>query len=329
MGGGGQDANQQLLANKILGEYAEVGAVKKVTDQNTRHLIPWFIVSKEEQNGVKHRLISDCRELNQFMETKRFALDNIQNIFPFLKKGQWCAKLDLKDAYFHIPVSQQLKPYLRMKVGDQVWEFQAGCFGLNIMPKLFMELMATFQKKWRASGILCFIYLDDILVLGETKRQVETHLKVMVTDLLQAGFKINTKKSVLEAVQEVLHLGFILNFKAGMLQLDPLKIKRVKRELGKIVTAHAMTIRKMAAILGQVRSFLMALPFLRAFTDQLCLFVKEGEPQGWNSIQKIPKDLKMQLRDIKLLLDSWKGRPFQTSHTKELYSDASDMAWGD
>lgn len=190
-----KEENHVVLAQQILEEYAQVGAVRKVSDQGTKHLIPWFIVSKEETTGLKHRLISDCRELNQYMTTTKFALDNIQQIFPFLKKGQWCAKLDLKDAYFHIPLSQELKPFIRMKVGNQVWEFQAGCFGLNIMPKVFMEVMKTFQKLWRAQGILCFIYLDDILLLGCSQKEVNKHLALMVKDLTSAGFKINLKNA--------------------------------------------------------------------------------------------------------------------------------------
>ena len=67
--------------------------------------------------------------------------------------------------------------------------------------------------------------------------------------------KINLKKSVLEPVQEVAHLGFVLNFQEGSLQVTPTKLKTVKKELGKLVTKSHISCRKMAAILGTVRSF--------------------------------------------------------------------------
>ena len=53
--------------------------------------------------------------------TQKFRLDNLQQIFPYLKKGWWAAKLDLKDAYFHLPLQDTLKRFLIMKVGDQFW----------------------------------------------------------------------------------------------------------------------------------------------------------------------------------------------------------------
>ena len=157
------------LAKDILEDYLQSGAVLR-GEGGTKHLIPWFVLSKQEETSTKHRLISDCREFNQFVETKKIRLQNLHNIIPFLKKGDWSAKIDLKDAYFHLPLHQSLKPYLRMEVGGEYWEFQAGCFGLNVMPHLFMQVMKVLEKKWRSQGIICFIYLDDILLLGPTKK---------------------------------------------------------------------------------------------------------------------------------------------------------------
>lgn len=66
------------------------------------------------------------------------------------------------------------------------------------MPKVSMEVMATFQRKWRKQGILCYIYLGDSLVIGHSKMQVDKHLKVMAQDLLEVGFKNKHKKRVSE-----------------------------------------------------------------------------------------------------------------------------------
>ena len=109
-------------AKNILTEYQKVGAVKMCGDlENTGNLVPWFVLSKTENNKEKHRLICDCRELNQFFQTKNFRLDHIQTIFPFLRQNMWAAKIDLKDAYFHLELGNQLKRFMRLQVGDQIW----------------------------------------------------------------------------------------------------------------------------------------------------------------------------------------------------------------
>ena len=84
---------------------------------------------------------------------------------------------------------------------------------------------------------------------------------------------INLKKSILTPCQVLTHQGFVLDLKEGFLRVPPEKLKGVRRELGKLVTHQQMTPGKMAAILGQVRSFLVALPFLRAIIDQMAHFV--------------------------------------------------------
>ena len=79
-----------LLAQHILEEYRQAGAVRQVRDpENTKHLVPWFVISKEEQGGLKHRFITDCRELNRFLQPREFRLDHLQTILPYLRKGGW------------------------------------------------------------------------------------------------------------------------------------------------------------------------------------------------------------------------------------------------
>ena len=318
-------------ANTILLDYQKVGAVKKCSGESeskTGHLVPWFIITKKEGNSEKNRLICDCREINLHFWTKRFKLENIQTIFPYMRKGMWGCKVDLKDAYFHLELENKLKRFMRLQVGETIWEFQAACFGLNILPHLFMSLMRPLERIWRNQGIQVFVYLDDILVLGSTQKQVQLHLKVVLETLQKAGFVINLKKSVLDPTQEINHLGFLLDLKTGYLRVTKEKLKSIKKELGKVVTHNFLSSRKMAAILGVVRACLPALPFLRAFTDTLVEFVNKQSEKGWDSIHQIPLELKDQLKEVKDLLSTWSGRPFQEKCQKELHSDSSTFAWG-
>lgn len=314
---------------EILLDYSKSGAIKIVQDHlSTKHLIPWFLISKKTKEEEKWRLISDCRELNQWFTPQPFKLENMNQIFPNLSKGHWGAKIDLKDAYFHIPIHGDLKPFLRHQVGDQVWEYQGGLFGLNIMPQIFMKVMKVFQKRWRQKGLLVYVYLDDILLIAPTPSILEAHLRVVVQDLVDSGFKLNLKKCFLEASQVVDHLGFQINFQEGKLQLAPQKVKALRKELGKFITKTNMSKRQLAAILGQVRSNLVAMPFLRAFTSLLVGFLKQNASKSWESSHQIPQTLKDQLQDIKLLLQNWQGRPFTQSPTRFLHTDSSTYGWG-
>ena len=287
-----------------------------------------LVFAEEPEGGEKVRFIADCRQLNQFLTPKTFRLDHLSGIFPYLRKGMWGAKVDLKHAYFHLANSQKLLPYMRINIGEEIYQFTAAVFGLNVLPQLFMSVMKVLQKIWRKKGMLVFVYLDDILVLGTTAQQTQKHLDMVLETLEEAGFMVNQKKSS-QVPQRVLeHLGFQIDFQQGHLAVPGGKIKTCRKELGKLVTFSSMTPRKMAAILGTVRSFLTAMPFLRAFTNHMLSFVDLHSSRGWDCQLPIPPILKAEVLRIKDLMISWSGRLFQ-GHcpVRTLHSDSSSHGW--
>ena len=68
----------------------------------------------------------------------------------------WAGKIDLKHAYFHLGLADHLKSYMRLKVGDHIFQFNAAAFGLSPLPQMWMQVMKVFQKIWRQKGIMCF-----------------------------------------------------------------------------------------------------------------------------------------------------------------------------
>ena len=144
----------------------------------------------------------------------------------------WGAKVDLKHAYFHLANSQKLLPYMRINIGEEIYQFTAAVFGLNVLPKLFMSVMKVLQKMWRKKGMLVFVYLDDILVLATTAQQTQKHLDMVLETLEEAGFMVNQKKSS-QVPQRVLeHLGFQIDFQQGDLAVPGGKIKHAERNRG-------------------------------------------------------------------------------------------------
>ena len=89
--------------------------------------------------------------------------------------------------------------------------------------------------------------------------------------------------------QRASHLGFLLNLQQGKLQIFPYKLKGIKKELEKFVKKTNMSKRQVAAILGQIRANMLALPFLRAFTTLLVNFLAEKGGASWDTKHQFPK----------------------------------------
>jgi hypothetical protein len=118
------------------------------------------------------------------------------------------------------------------------------------------------------------------------------------------------------------HLGFQINFQQGKLQITPQKVKGLKKELGKFVKKAIMSKKQVAAILGHVKSNLVAMPFLRAITGLLVKILAEKASLPWDSKHPIPTPIKDQLKEIKFLLENWSGRNFPQSPNRFLHSDS-------
>ena len=179
-------------ALKLMEEYLGVHAVR-LRSGAVPNLLSWFVVYKP-----KPRFILNCIPVNRCLRPPPyFRLHNWSTIFPFLVKGHWAMKIDLKHAYFHLGLEPGLEDLLNFQIGSQVFQCRSACFGLHYLPFLWTQVMKTFTRRWRALGIVCFIYLDDILIFGLSKAYLNKMRPVVLRDLQDAGLVINFTKSLL------------------------------------------------------------------------------------------------------------------------------------
>ena len=80
-------------------------------------------------------------------------------------------KVDLKDAYFTIPINPHHQQYLRFTVDRSCFQFTCLPFGLSCT-KVMKPLMA-FLRAW---GIRIIMYIDDMLILAESRELAAQHL---------------------------------------------------------------------------------------------------------------------------------------------------------
>ena len=90
----------------------------------------------------------------------------------------------------------------------------------------------------------------------------------------------------------------VLNFNKGVVEVPPHKLKAIRKVLGKLVTHQRLTCRKVASILGQVRSYLVALPFLRLVTDQLLQLSNLHRTKGWDHGVHISPEFRSQVQEL-------------------------------
>ena len=106
------------------------------------------------------------------------------------------AKIDLKDAYLHIPVNKHFQRFLVVRWKNLCFQFKAMPFGLSIAPAVFSSLMNFPLKLLSNRGVQCIAYLDDWIVCATSYRSCQLAVLQVVGAFRDLGFLINWEKSV-------------------------------------------------------------------------------------------------------------------------------------
>ena len=97
--------------------------------------------------------------------------------------------------------------------------------GYAIWPSYRTARMAAINAPgMRAEGCLCWVYLDDFLILAPMRIRAKTATAKLVSLLRDLGLTVNFTKSQLEPTQKIVYLGFLINLVDGRrLLIPPLK----------------------------------------------------------------------------------------------------------
>ena len=102
----------------------------------------------------------------------------------------------------------------------------------------------------RMLGYLNVIYIDDVLLLGNTRVECESNLRDTVKALDDLGFTIHPDKSVFCASQRVVFLGFLIDSVTMTVRLTPDKANSIKECCDMILSENVVTIKQIAQLVG-------------------------------------------------------------------------------
>ena len=137
-------------------------AIELVTNQESLGFYNWlFWVAKPNH---KWRPILNLSNLNKFLKVEKFKIEIPETIRPSLQTGERVTSIDFKDAYFHIPIQNQSRKYLRFHVQGKTYQFKALPFGLSTAPLEFTVVVKEVTLMALQKGIRIHQYLDDWLV---------------------------------------------------------------------------------------------------------------------------------------------------------------------
>jgi hypothetical protein len=201
-----KDFHQYSYTGKRMAPMADImekaGVIYKVTSENKpRNTFPLFLVPKSDPHNP--RAIIDFSKVTPLVNSPKFTLPNVHKLFRKVKAGDHMGKLDLTNGFFHIPLCKQAQDLLGLKIGKQYYKFKRLPQGLSHSPYLMQRVMTSILTTLLKSvNVTFFLYLDDILLLGQPSAVTKA-----IALLRESTLLINLSKSTIVPTRRIEYLG--------------------------------------------------------------------------------------------------------------------------
>ena len=202
------DPNAHLAIRSEIQELIQKNAIIEVDDFPSLCLSPIFVIPKKTGDL---RVILNLKKMNVFIPVQHFRMETLKVILQDLRSHDWAVSIDLKDAYLHVPIHPQSRRLLGFKFLGKAYTYKVLPFGLKDSPWVFSRIVATVIGHLRLQGIRIFYYLDDWLLVAESRPLLESHLLTTLRLSQRLGFIVNWKKLMLTPQRMPIYLGASLD----------------------------------------------------------------------------------------------------------------------
>ncbi len=318
---------QKITNDEIMGMLTK-GAIKKVQQCHQQFISTIFIVPKKTGG---FRPVFNLKRLNRFVKSEHFKMESIQMTKQLIQKDNWMISVDLRDAYFMIPIHPEHKKYLRFEWGQDLFEFQVVPFGLKSAPRVFTKIMKPIMAHLRQRTMKVIIYIDDLLLIAHSWEECQEHKQFIIQLFQKLGLVINWEKSQLIPCQQIRFLGHIIDSRKMTLSLPEEKVLHLQALCHQTIKKPILSAESLASLLGKMTAsaedVVPAPVFFR--TLQMDLIVAVKTDPTYQSMVSLSQGSIQELQWWAHCLWQWNGKPMNSPQPAlTITSDASMEGWG-
>ncbi|KAA6346395.1 MAG: putative Tyrosine-protein kinase, partial [Streblomastix strix] len=129
----------QSTEKKQVNKELQQGIIKEVPEKEVAFFNPCFL--RPKKNSTELRKIMDCTVIDQQLQDISFKMEDLQTIKQLLQPGDYAVTIDIKSAYSHIHVDQDLSPYLSFSFNNRCYSYVAMPFGIKSAPRTFTKML--------------------------------------------------------------------------------------------------------------------------------------------------------------------------------------------
>ena len=295
---------------------------------NRRDVVTSSIYTVPKKNG-KRRAVINLRWVNSHLQTIKFKMTTMKDVKAAITKDCWMASLDLSDCFWGLPVYETDQRFLSFEWRGTTYSFRCLPFGMALSPLFITKLYRHVVQHLQARGMRAMIYIDDLLILGDSKEECAATARAAQDLLIDLGAIVNKEKSNLMPAQEAEYLGFTINSRDMKISAPTKKIINTTKAIRATLNKTRVTARHLASILGKLTSLADALFPTRVHTTGLHQQKIGLLAKGWDFPMPLSEEAKQDLQWWKDNMRTMNGRSLlpETVDVRGA-TDASDYGWG-
>ena len=313
-----------LEINKMLA----MGVVEFTQHQKDEFVSNIFARPKKDGSV---RVILNLTKLNDYVEYQKFKMDTFMTVVKMVTPYCYMATIDLKLAYYLIPVHVLDRKYLKFMWNDKLMQYTVLPNGLSSAPRLFTKIMKPVLATLREQGHLVSCYIDDVYIQGDTFEDCSYSLRATSKLLEKLGFVINKEKSMVLPRTLVTVLGFKIDSINMLITLPKDKVTAITALCKRIQCSDTISIRFLAKIIGNLVACFPAVTYGQMNYRQLdYIKIKElaSNKGNYDAKMRVPSSMVETMR--------WwiKNLPIASAHIDKgkpqltIETDASLTGWG-
>ena len=325
-----KDPAKQVLLRDHISEMLLKQAIEPVVNPLSPGFYSRIFLVPKRTGGF--RPVIDLSVLNLYLKPIHFKMETAESIRSSLTPGMWTFSIDLKDAFFHIPIHPSSRKFLRIEFQGKTYQFRALPFGVKIAPWLFTTVFKEVKVMALARGVPIHQYMDDWLGKAMDPELCRTRSSVMVALCSELGIKVNLAKSDLVPKQVFDFLGYRFDLVRYLVFPTSANLLKVSQVASLLLQKDRLTAQMWQSVIGVLASQEKLVPFGRLHVRPLQHHLLDL----WNPLRGNPKELIPVPSALRSIARWWMdplnvevGLPVVLPQpSARIYTDASLKGWG-
>ena len=304
--------------------------VIKISQHENDEFISGIFLRPKKEEG-KFRVILNLKPFNHFVVAEHFKMDTIVTCIELMSDKCFMASIDLRDAYYSIPMDESDQKYLKFIWRGQLYQYTCLPMGLACAPRKFVKLLKPVFAFLHARGHISSGYLDDTYIQGDSYQSCMANVTETIELLTKLGFYVHIEKSVTTPCRIMEHLGFILNSENMTVSVTEGKYNKLIDKIDTILNTDTPTIRLVASAIGSMVSYTIGVQFGSLFYKQLEIDKSLALKEKKGNFDEIMTLSELSIEHLRWWKDNAMSLPFNINHADPnvtICTDASISGWG-